>query len=187
MSEKIINLEKLFKTITLRGQAAFLLSVGEMIVNELSADTHGISLARNAMDDCWEWAEELSVAGSKLYGYVDNEDEEKDLGVRELHYQQQDNQTMIAAVIALTCIVGYIARIAYIVEGKISFPVCIEMMDLDFINYILENACQTKIFDVDKAYIIMNYLTSNYLASNPEEELGSIISKEEIMLMIKNG
>jgi Immunity protein Imm6 len=180
MNEKTTELENLFKTITIRGQAAFLLTVAEMIVSELASDDNGISLAKNAIDDSWEWSEKLTISGDKLYSYVDNEDEEKDLGVRELYYQRQNNPVMIAAVIAITCIVGYVARLAYIIEGKTSFPVCIEIIDQDFIGYILENACETKAFNIDKAYRVMIYLVNKYPSANSTEEIGSVIDKDQV-------
>jgi Immunity protein Imm6 len=180
MNTKIIELQKLFKSITMRGQAAFLLTVAEMIVSEIESDHHGMFLAKSAIDDSWEWSEALTISGDKLYGYVDNEDEEKDLGIRELYYQQQTSPIMIAAVIAITCIVGYVARLAYIVEGKTSFPVCIEIIDQDFIDCILENACKTTAFDLNKAYELMTYLSNNYPSNNSEQELGSVIARDEL-------
>jgi Immunity protein Imm6 len=184
VDKKTIDLQETFKKLTLRGQAALLLSVAEMIIGELCLDNHGLSLARNAIDDCWKWIEKTSIAGDALYEYVDNEDEEKDLGARELYYQKQNNHVMVAVVIALTCIVGYIARLAYIIEGERYFPVCIEMMDREFVNYIIENACKSTMFDIIKARKVVNYLANNNLASDPEEELGSFISKDEIMLVL---
>lgn len=180
MTTKIVELESSFKTITMRGQAAFVLSVAEMVIGELSSDNHGMSLAKSGIDDCWEWVEKLVISGDKLYGYVDNEDEEKDLGIRELYYQQQNNSIMIAAVITVTCSIGYVARLAYIVEGKTIFPSCIEIIDQSFIGYILENAGQTTTFNLDKACRIMNYLAHNYPSINSEEELGSLITQYQV-------
>lgn len=183
MDVKIVELENSFKKITIRGQVTFLLAVAEMVMKELESDNHGIFLARSGISDAWKWSSNLDVSGDELCAYVDSPDEDKDLGVRELYYQKQNNPTMIAAVITITCVIGYIARQAYILEGETSFPSTIEIIDRDFVGYIMETACQTRIFDLNKASRIMNYLEKTCLSDNPEEELGCFISRDEIMLI----
>lgn len=140
-------------------KAAFGLAIAEMVVDELKSDEEGYLIAKEALKLSWEWIEKENVSGDTLAEYVDSPTE-KDLGIREEYYD--DNQNMISALVVLTLAIGLVARFAYELEGNRNRPTPIWETNEESLHDIVEFASNTKLYDENKVGQISEFLINNY-------------------------
>ncbi len=168
--------------LTIRARIALVLAVAECILIELATDPEGFSLGQEALNRAWEWEETGSVAAKALAEYVDSPTA-KDLGVRELYYD--GNENMISAIIAITLTVGYVAMHAYQLEHAKHLPEPIEQIDEDTIEQIFEFASQTAAFNEECIIKVYNHLLKSF-KSNTIDELGESICRDRVMAALKS-
>lgn len=125
-------------------KAAFGLAIAEMVVDELKSDEEGYLIAKEALSLSWDWIEKEDVSGETLAEYVDSPTE-KDLGIREEYYD--NNQNMISALVVLTLAIGLVARFAYDSEGNRSRPTPIWETNEESLHDIIKFASNTKSYD----------------------------------------
>lgn len=161
----------------IRARVTLILSIAESVLAELESDEEGFLLAQEALDVAWKWQCTGDISGDILAEYVDSPSK-KDLGVRELYYE--DDQAMASAVIAITLAVGYTARYAYQVEGERNIPASILEIDDESILEILTFAEETNVFDINKLLKKSDFLMEKY-STNNISELGEPITKESLI------
>lgn len=93
----------------------FALAVADQVVDALRDDSVGHRLALEALELARHWLRGDPVRGEELAVYIDDPDEDKDLGLREGLYD--DEPTMIGALAVITIAVGLTAAAAYDSEG----------------------------------------------------------------------
>jgi hypothetical protein len=139
-------------------KAAFGLTIAEMVVDDLKSDKEGYLIAKEAIQLCWNWIEKENISGDTLAEYVDSPTE-KDLGIREEYYG--DNQNMISALVVLTLAIGLVARFAYDLEGNRNRPTPIWETTEESLHEIVEFASKTTLYNEEKVNQIMELLIKN--------------------------
>jgi hypothetical protein len=135
--------KQIIATAPIRSRVAFALGAAGMVLDALKQDKDGYALASDALDLAWKWEEGQPVAGASLAEYIDS-DTSKDLGTRELDY---DDQSMISALIAITMAIAYAARKAYEAAGENVMPSPIWEVADDSILEVVSRASAVPGFD----------------------------------------
>ncbi|MBR8828185.1 MAG: hypothetical protein DSM107014_09865 [Gomphosphaeria aponina SAG 52.96 = DSM 107014] len=138
-------------------KAIFGLTIAEMVVDDLKSDQPGYLLAKEALQLSWEWIEKENVSGDTLSEYVDS-DTEKNLGIRELYY---DDDNMVSAIIVVTLAIGLVAHYAYESENNNSRPTPIWEIDEESLYDIVKFASNTTFYNTEKADQIIEFLIKN--------------------------
>ena len=168
--------ERILK-LPVRGKVASVLSIADSVLEELKKeDQEGYVIAKEATQLAWSWEEGKKVTGDQLSVYVDSPTD-KDLGVRELEY---DDEGMIGAIVAITLAIGYTAKQAYHFDNVKEMSTPIWEIDDNSISDVIENASESKFYSEEKLLDIISYLEKKYVADGPQD-FGVLVTRDEII------
>jgi Immunity protein Imm6 len=164
---------------TIRARAAYLLVIAEHIFQAVNSNHSDYSLARAALEGCWNW-----VAGSNLSAwevYCLHTDENIDLQPIGLGFTAYDESDPVQQNIwyYLDGVVMYIAWYLFKYE-KNTIPADLELEGEGFIDEVIRTAIETNLFEESKYESFKQYLLETYPATETDE-LGPPITREEVI------
>ena len=170
----MFDINEFFKRAFVREKVCFVLCIAERVVDILQSDVKGYEIAKEALDLSWQWEEGVDVSGDKLAEFVDSSTE-KDLGEREIYYDEGDIK--IPALIVVTLGVGYVARYAYEMRNETDMPEPIWEITDDSISDIIDFAAKAGFSDIQG--ILKRLSKKNFNTGN---ELGLSCSRYDVLL-----
>jgi hypothetical protein len=181
-----ISTEQFVNSVTIRAKAAFMIVLGEKVIDVLKGDPHVFSLCRGLLDKSWLWEESLSVYPREIFEYLESSKE--DFVERQelsLVCQFDDEETPEPILSAIQTIINtgcIVVMYAYQIMDSDAIPPVIIMEtfeDRDIpvgIDGVIEMNLASETW-IDQA---MSYLMSNHKSDNPNT-LGKPIKREELM------
>jgi len=122
--------------------AAFAVSVAMMVVGALGEkDPEGHRLAQEGLRLCRAWLAGERIRAEEIAVYVDDPDEDKDLGLREEIVGDEENLVSVLAV--LTLALGMVARLAFDAEGNSNRPTAVWETRPEMLHDLVDFALRT--------------------------------------------
>jgi Immunity protein Imm6 len=180
-----ILVEIFLDSVSLRAKAAFMIALGEKVIDLLKEDKNIFSLSRNLLDKCWLWEEALGAAPLEIYEYLDSSNEDI-VEAQELSLTCQIDlkapKPILTAIITIINTGSIVVKYAYEVMGNDQWPpVSITETSEDRnIPAVVEDIIENKVIDGIWIERAMSYLMSNYKSDDPNA-LGEPIKREELM------
>jgi hypothetical protein len=169
--------------VTIKARVAYFLATVETIFISLTSNDNDYGLARNALDTCWEWLGGRDLNGSDIYDLnVREDDEGYILGVAMSAISEKDSEKKNVWN-TLAALILYLSWKLMKQEGATVFPEDMDGASEELINNIFMYAQQSLYFQESKFQPLKQYLLETY-PSNQPDELGTSISKEEIMQFV---
>ncbi len=150
-----ILIEKFIKSVTLRAKAAFMIALGEKVIDLLKEDKNVFSLSRNLLDRCWLWEESLGASPREMYEYLDSSNEDMAKAETLSLICQFDNEetpepflTSTLTVINTGCIV---VKYAYQVIDDDAVPpvIVIETSEVENIQAVADGLIKMNLVDTE--------------------------------------
>lgn len=180
-----ISTEQFINSVTLRARAAFMIVLGEKIIDILKGNSNVFSLARGLLDKSWLWEESLDASPLEIYEYIDSSSEDI-VEAQELslccQFDRKAPKPIFTATVVITNAGCIVVKYAYQVMDSDAMPPVI-IMETDE-NIVISAAVDSviKMNLIDEAWIerAMSYLMLNHKSNNPNA-LGKSIKREELM------
>ncbi len=160
---------KEFSRLTIRARAAFALLIAELLIANLDSDAEGYDAARKGLRVGAAWVAGGEVTGDQLSDTLLDPNDE---GIYAYIDRRKPRETDCSYNV-LGAAISYVAWKAYLTE-KSTLPEGFESVTEDYIQWLVDEADKSALFNLDYINKVYDYLRDNFKAAK-DNELGEPI------------